>query len=71
MDFLYRKSLTDLVEGLNDLMADLEDIRDDAQDCLEQTDDPSARQDVERIDEALRFLNQAADSLETEAISEE
>ncbi len=66
MDFPYCSDIADLVEALNDLMADLEDIRDDAQDCLEETADPAAARAVQRIDEALRFLSQAADSLEPE-----
>ncbi|NLD82637.1 MAG: hypothetical protein GX637_00590 [Clostridiales bacterium] len=67
MPFLYRQSMIDLLDDLNDLMADLEDIRDEAQDCLEQTHDPTAGQDVKRMDEALRLLNQAADLLDINA----
>lgn len=66
MDFLYRKAMNELLEGLNDLMADLEDTRDEAQECLEQTKDAGTGRDVQRMDEALKLLSRAADLLENE-----
>ena len=60
----YRADLADLGEGLNDLMADLEDIRDEAQELLDEKENEAIRQDIERMDAALRKLSEAADLLD-------
>ena len=60
----YKADLTDLSASLNDFMADLEDVRDEAQELLDAHDDPAVRQDVRRMDEALKLLSQAADLMD-------
>lgn len=62
----YRADLMDLCEALSELMADLEDVRDEAQEMLDDQENPAVREDVRRMDEALRLLSQAADLMETE-----
>ena len=56
--------LDDLAEDLDDLMADLEDVREDAQDLLEENDAEGLRAAIEKMDEALRLLAEAAEALE-------
>ncbi len=60
----YRADMADIAEGLNDLMADLEDIRDEAQELLDEKENEAIRQDIERMDAALRKLSEAADLLD-------
>lgn len=60
----YRADMADIAEGLNDLMADLEDIRDEAQELLDEKENETIRQDIERMDAALRKLSEAADLLD-------
>ncbi len=60
----YRADMADLAEGLNDLMADLEDIRDEAQEQLEGKENDTIREDIRRMDEAIKKLSEAADLLE-------
>ena len=60
----YRVDMADIAEGLNDLMADLEDIRDEAQELLDEKENEAIRQDIERMDAALRKLSEAADLLD-------
>ena len=45
-------------------MADLEDIRDEAQEQLDEKEDGAVREDVRRMDEALKKLAEAADLLD-------
>ena len=59
-----RAGLDDLTEELNDLLADLEDVREDAQDLLEENETDCVRAAIEKMDEALRLLAEAADALE-------
>lgn len=66
MEETYRVSMAEFAEALNELMADLEDLRDDAQDCLDDTGEEAVREDVRRMDDALRLLSRAADLLEGE-----
>ena len=66
IQYAYRTSLAEILEGINDLMADLEDIRDEAQDLLDENGSAPIKQDIKNMDEALRFLNQAADALDLE-----
>ena len=56
--------LDDLTEDLNDLMSDLEDVREDAQELLEENAADCVRAAIEKMDEALRLLAEAADALE-------
>lgn len=60
----YRADMVDIAEGLNDLMADLEDIRDEAQELLDEIENADIRDDVRKMDEALKKLAEAADLLE-------
>ena len=60
----YRADMADLAEGLNDLMADLEDIRDEAQELLDEKVNDTIREDIRRMDEAIKKLSDAADLLE-------
>ena len=64
--YAYRAALDEIMEGLQELMADLEDIRDEAQDLLDDGDIPAVKKDVQNMDEALRFLDHAADALSKE-----
>lgn len=57
----YRADMADIAEGLNDLMADLEDVRDEAQELLDEKENADIRQDVRKMDEALKKLAEAAD----------
>ena len=56
--------LNRLAEGLNDLLADLEDVRDEAQELLDEKENAAIREDIRKMDEAIRLLSQAADCLE-------
>ena len=60
----YRADMADIAEGLNNLMADLEDIRDEAQELLDEKENADIRDDVRKMDEALKKLSEAADLLE-------
>ena len=64
----YRADMADLAEGLNDLMADLEDVRDEAQELLDGKENDEIREDVRRMDEAIKKLSEAADLLEQDDI---
>lgn len=64
-NYPYRSSLGEIAQGLNELMADLEDIRDEAQECLDETAAPTVLADIDRIDAALKTLDEAADLLDT------
>ena len=60
----YRADMADLAEGLNELMADLEDIRDEAQELLDGKENDTIREDIRKMDEAIKKLSEAADLLE-------
>ena len=60
----YRADLADLAEGVSDLMADLEDVREDALELLERDQSDEVRQDIARMDAALKALAEAAEQLE-------
>ena len=62
-----QSGLEELAEGLNALMADLEDLRDELQDSLEEREDGEVRSQIQRMDQALRLLAQAADVLDEDA----
>ena len=59
-----RAGLDDLAEDLNGLMADLEDVREDAQELLEENALDCVRAAIEKMDDALRLLAEAADGLD-------
>lgn len=63
LSYAYKSALEEILEGIDDLMADLEDIRDEAQELLDENAHPSIKADVEKMDEALRILDQAAECL--------
>ena len=52
----YQKHMIEIAEGLNDLMADLEDIRDEAQEILDEKENDTVKEDIRKIDEAIKKL---------------
>ena len=64
LTYAYRKALAEITMGMDDLMADLEDIRDEAQECLDENGDITIKQDITRMDEAIKALMTAAEALE-------
>ena len=66
LTYAYRKALAEIAMGMDDLMADLEDIRDEAQELMEDGGQANVKNDVEKMDEALRLLDLAAAALDGE-----
>ena len=64
LTYAYRKALAEITMGMDDLMADLEDIRDEAQECLDENGVITIKQDITRMDEAIKALMTAAEALE-------
>ena len=64
LTYAYRKALAEITMGMDDLMTDLEDIRDEAQECLDENGDITIKQDITRMDEAIKALMTAAEALE-------
>ena len=60
----YLAGMADIADGLNELLADLEDVRDDAQELLDEKENGAVREDVRKMDEAIKKLAEAADLLE-------
>ena len=66
LSYAYKAALEEILEGIGDLMADLEDIRDEAQELMEDEGQANVKNDVEKMDEALRLLDLAAAALDGE-----
>ncbi len=62
----YQADLNELLDGLDDFMSDLECVRDDVQDYLDEHEDADASAAVQRMDDALQKLMEAATILEGE-----